>query len=48
MAAFVTEWLSRIPNFELKPGFSPAVVHKPTSVTHLGSLMLRWADDSQP
>jgi cytochrome P450 len=48
MAAFVTEWLSRIPNFELEPGFSPAVVHKPTSVTHLGSLMLRWADDSQP
>jgi len=48
MAAFVTEWLSRIPNFELEPGFPPAILHKPTSVTHLGSLMLRWADDSQP
>jgi cytochrome P450 len=42
MAAFLTEWLSRIPNFELEPGFAPAVVHKPTSVTHLESLMLRW------
>ena len=42
MAAFVTEWLSRIPQFELEPGFAPAIVHKPTGVTHLGSLMLRW------
>ena len=42
MAAFLTEWLSRIPDFELEPGFTPAVVHKPTSVTHLESLMLRW------
>ncbi|MGO9099676.1 MAG: cytochrome P450 [Mycobacterium sp.] len=48
MAVFLTEWLSRIPNFDVEPGFSPAIVHKPTSVTHLGSLMLRWADDSQP
>jgi cytochrome P450 len=42
MATFVTEWLSRIPQFELEPGFVPAVVHQPTGVTHLGSLMLRW------
>jgi cytochrome P450 len=42
MVAFVTEWLSRIPNFELEPGSAPAIVHKPTSVTHLESLMLRW------
>ncbi|MBV9015664.1 MAG: cytochrome P450 [Alphaproteobacteria bacterium] len=42
MAAFVSEWLGRIPNFELAPGFAPAIVHKPTSVTHLNSLMLRW------
>lgn len=42
MAAFVTEWLSRIPSFELEPGSAPAIVHKPTSVTHLSSLMLRW------
>jgi cytochrome P450 len=48
MATFLTEWLSRIPNFEVEPGFSPSVMHKPTSVTHLGSLMLRWSDDSQP
>ena len=48
MAAFVTEWLSRIPKFELEPGSSPTIVHKPTGVTHLGSLMLRWSDDSQP
>lgn len=42
MAAFVTEWLNRIPNFELEAGATPAIVHKPTSVTHLDSLMLRW------
>jgi cytochrome P450 len=42
MAEFVTEWLSRIPQFELEPGFAPAIVHQPTGVTHLGSLMLRW------
>jgi hypothetical protein len=42
MDAFLTEWLNRIPNFELKPGFTPTVVHKPTSVTHLRRLKLRW------
>jgi cytochrome P450 len=42
MDAFLTEWLGRIPNFELEPGFVPAISHKPTSVTHLGSLKLRW------
>jgi len=42
MAEFVTEWLSRVPQFELEPGFAPAIRHLPTSVTHLGSLMLRW------
>jgi cytochrome P450 len=42
MDAFVTEWLHRIPDFEVKPGFTPAVVHKPTSVTHLRRLKLRW------
>ncbi len=41
-AAFVAEWLRRIPDFELVPDCAPAVVHKPTSVTHLDSLMLRW------
>lgn len=43
IAEFVTEWLSRIPHFELDPGSTPAIVHKPTGVTHLRSLMLRWA-----
>jgi cytochrome P450 len=42
MDAFVTEWLNRIPDFELKPGATPAIVHKPTSVTHLRRLKLRW------
>jgi cytochrome P450 len=42
MDAFVTEWLSRIPQFELEPGSAPAIVHNPTGVTHLDSLMLRW------
>jgi cytochrome P450 len=42
MAAFVTQWLSGIPRFELEPGSAPAIVHKPTGVTHLDSLMLRW------
>jgi cytochrome P450 len=42
MDAFVTAWLNRIPDFELKPGFTPAIVHKPTSVTHLRRLKLRW------
>jgi cytochrome P450 len=42
MDTFLTEWLNRIPNFELKPGFTPAIVHKPTSVTHLRRLKLRW------
>jgi cytochrome P450 len=42
MDAFVTEWLNRIPNFELKPGFTPTVVQKPTSVTHLRRIKLRW------
>jgi cytochrome P450 len=43
MAAFLTEWLRHVHDFEIEPGFVPAVVHKPTSVTHLESLMLRWA-----
>ena len=42
MDAFLTEWLNRIPDFELKRGFTPMVVHKPTSVTHLRRLKLRW------
>jgi cytochrome P450 len=42
MDAFVSAWLERIPDFELKPGFTPAIVHKPTSVTHLRRLKLRW------
>jgi cytochrome P450 len=42
IAEFVTEWLSRVPQFELEPGFAPAIRHLPTGVTHLGSLMLRW------
>jgi cytochrome P450 len=42
MDAFLTEWLNRIPDFEVKPGFTPTVVHKPTSVTHLRRLKLRW------
>jgi cytochrome P450 len=42
MDTFLTEWLSRIPDFELKPGFTPTVVQKPTSVTHLRRLKLRW------
>jgi len=42
MDAFIGEWLNRIPDFELKPGFTPTVVHKPTSVTHLRRLKLRW------
>jgi cytochrome P450 len=42
MDAFLAEWLNRIPDFELKPGFTPMVVHKPTSVTHLRRLKLRW------
>ncbi len=42
MVAFLTEWLSRVPPFELQPGFTPAVAHQPTGVTHLGNLMLRW------
>jgi cytochrome P450 len=42
IADFVTEWLGRIPQFELEPGFVPAIVHKPTGVSHLGSIMLRW------
>jgi cytochrome P450 len=42
MAEFVTAWLSLIPQFELDPGFVPAIRHLPTGVTHLGALMLRW------
>ncbi|MFZ0713969.1 cytochrome P450 [Mycobacterium sp.] len=42
MDSFLTEWLHRIPDFELKRGFTPMVVHKPTSVTHLRRLKLRW------
>ncbi|MBS4729215.1 cytochrome P450 [Mycobacterium sp. SM1] len=42
MGAFMTEWLSRIPQFDLEPGSSPTTVHQPTGVTHLDSLMLRW------
>jgi cytochrome P450 len=42
MDAFIGEWLKRIPDFEVKPGFTPTVVHKPTSVTHLRRLKLRW------
>jgi cytochrome P450 len=42
MDAFVIEWLNRIPDFELKSGATPAIVHKPTSVTHLRRLKLRW------
>jgi cytochrome P450 len=42
MDTFLTEWLNRIPDFELNPGFTPTVVQKPTSVTHLRRLKLRW------
>ena len=42
IAEFITEWLRRIPQFELEPGFAPVIVHKPTGVSHLGSLELRW------
>lgn len=48
MNAFVAEWVSRIPRHELKPGFKPAVVHKPTGVTHVASLPLRWEPMSAP
>jgi hypothetical protein len=34
--------LRHIPTFETESGYVPAVVHKPTSVTHLESVMLRW------
>jgi cytochrome P450 len=44
MAEFLTAWLRIIPDFDIEPGFVPAVVHKPTSVTHLESLLLRWAN----
>jgi cytochrome P450 len=44
IAALVTEWFSRIPQFQLEPGFAPAIRHLPNGVTHLGGLMLRWAD----
>jgi cytochrome P450 len=42
IAEFVTQWLRRIPQFELEPGFAPTIAHKPTGVSHLGTLMLRW------
>jgi cytochrome P450 len=42
MDSFVTEWLNRVPDFDVKRGFAPTVVHKPTSVTHLRRLKLRW------
>ncbi len=42
MVEFLNEWLSRIPQVELEPGCTPAIRHLPTSVTHLGNLMLRW------
>jgi cytochrome P450 len=42
MAEFVSEWLSRIPQFELEAGSAPAIEHKPIGVTHLDSLMLCW------
>ena len=42
IAEFVGEWLRRISQFELEPGFAPVIVHKPTGVSHLGSLKLRW------
>lgn len=42
IAEFLTAWLRCIPQFELEPGFAPAIRHLPTGVTHLGSLMLRW------
>jgi len=42
MVAFLTEWLNHVTTFELEPGFAPTVVHNPTGVTHLASLMLRY------
>lgn len=42
IVAFLSDWLSRIPQFELQAGSAPAIVHKPVGVTHLDSLMLRW------
>lgn len=44
IAEFVTEWLSRVPQFALEPGSLQPLGILPTGVTHLGSLMLRWAD----
>ncbi|KAA8964273.1 cytochrome P450 [Mycobacterium sp.] len=48
MTTFVTEWLTRVPQFGLEPGCAPSIVHKPTGVTHLDSLMLSWENRMPP
>jgi hypothetical protein len=42
LEAFVSEWLKRIPEFEVEPGFTPSIVHH-GGVTRLDALPLRWA-----
>ena len=48
MVAFLTEWLNHVPTFEVQPDFTPTVVHNPTGVTHLASLLLRWDPEIGP
>jgi cytochrome P450 len=38
----ICEWLNRIPDFELEPGFKPEIRHWGGGITTLGALPLRW------
>jgi cytochrome P450 len=42
LATLVAEWLRRIPDFEVAPGFAPSIVHEPRGLTRLEALPLRW------
>ena len=43
LAVFVTEWLRRIPNFQVEPGFVPEVIYR--NVFTLASLPLQWGHE---
>jgi cytochrome P450 len=41
--ALLGEWLKRIPDFEVEPGFTPTIGHDEEGPTCLAALPLRWS-----
>jgi cytochrome P450 len=48
LAVLLTEWLGRIPEFELEPGFTPRIVNFRRIQDELATLPLRWSASGVP